>query len=63
MMVTLMRNWYLVMFGPCVDEEPVTYEEAVEKEVWKKAMDNEIEAMERNNTWELTLLPKNAKRI
>lgn len=37
----------LVMFGPCVDEERVTYEEKAEKEVWRKAMDDETGAIEK----------------
>lgn len=53
------------MFGPNIEEDPATFEEAAEKDVWRKAMDNdnEIESIERNNTWELTKLLKNAKRI
>lgn len=35
------------MFGPCVDEERVTYEEKAEKEVWRKAMDDETGAIEK----------------
>ncbi|XP_061349454.1 uncharacterized protein LOC133294723 [Gastrolobium bilobum] len=41
--------------------DPVTYEEAVENEKWKKAMNDEIDA--RNNTWELTTTPKKHKPI
>lgn len=43
--------------------DPVSFEEAVKSDKWKKAMDLEIEAIERNNTWELVDLPKGSKRI
>lgn len=43
--------------------DPLTYEEAVKCNKWKRAMEVEIEAIERNETWELTDLPKNAKKI
>jgi len=32
-------------------------------EKWKKAMDEEIAAIERNNTWELSELPQGARPI
>lgn len=38
--------------------DPVTYEEAIEDNKWKKAMDEEIAAIRRNDTWELTSLPE-----
>jgi hypothetical protein len=56
-----MRN--LAIFGPCQIEDPVTYDEAAKFNTWRKAMDNEIQAIERNNTWELTELPTGAKVI
>ncbi|KAH9290463.1 hypothetical protein KI387_034580, partial [Taxus chinensis] len=37
---------------------PVYYEEAIKNEVWEKAMDDEIDAIEKNQTWELMDLPK-----
>jgi hypothetical protein len=53
----------LAIFGPCQIEDPVTYDEAAKCNTWRKAMDNEIQAIERNNTWELTELPTGAKVI
>lgn len=44
-------------------EDPNTYEEAVKKSVWRNVMDKEIEAIERNETWELTTLSTGAKKI
>ncbi|KAL2476210.1 Retrovirus-related Pol polyprotein from transposon RE1 [Abeliophyllum distichum] len=40
-----------------------TKESAVKEEKWRKAMDDEIDAIERNDTWELTDLPKGHKTI
>jgi hypothetical protein len=56
-----MRN--MAIFGPSHSKDPVTYEDAAKYDVWRKAMDDEIQAIERNNTWELTDLPKECKVI
>ncbi|GAU39416.1 hypothetical protein TSUD_323640 [Trifolium subterraneum] len=47
----------------CNDSDPHTYEETSKLTVWRKAMDQEIESIERNDTWELVSLPKEAKMI
>lgn len=39
------------------------FEEAVKHDNWRIAMDMEMKAIERNNTWELTDLPSGAKKI
>ncbi|MCH81290.1 copia-type polyprotein, partial [Trifolium medium] len=39
------------------EDDPVDYDEAAKLEIWRKAMDAEIEAIEKNDTWELTTLP------
>ncbi|CAJ2649847.1 unnamed protein product [Trifolium pratense] len=44
-------------------EDPYTYDEASQKQVWRDAMDAEIQAIEDNNTWELTNLPEGSKAI
>ena len=46
----------LVLFTSTAD--PTTFEEVVQSSKWRAAMDLEIEAIERNETWELTDLPK-----
>ena len=43
--------------------DPVHFEEAVKYDNWRIAMDIEMKAIERNNTWELTDLPTGAKKI
>ncbi|RVW42706.1 Retrovirus-related Pol polyprotein from transposon TNT 1-94 [Vitis vinifera] len=45
------------------DSDPTTYDDAVRSEKWRLAMNQEIEAIERNNTWELTDLPSGGKTI
>ena len=38
------------------DSKDVSFEEAMVNEKWKKTMDEEIATIERNNTWELSML-------
>ena len=38
--------------------DPLTFQEVVEEEVWAQAMDEEIECIEKNQTWELVEVPK-----
>ena len=38
--------------------EPENYEEAINHDVWKKAMEEEIRMIEKNNTWELVDIPR-----
>ena len=52
-------NINLAMFT----SNPVHFEEVVKHDKWRTAMDMEIQAIERNNTWELTDLPKGVKKI
>ena len=48
------------LFAYCV---PVTFDEAVNQSKRRKAMDEELAAIERNNTWKLTELLKGQKII
>ena len=41
----------------------MSFEEVVQEEKWQKVMNEEIGSIERNNTWELTDLPKGAQPI
>lgn len=50
-----------VLFSSTSD--PSDYYEAVLKEYWKLAMKKEMEAIEKNDTWELCILPPTAKAI
>ncbi|KAH9743180.1 Integrase catalytic domain-containing protein [Citrus sinensis] len=50
----------LAMFAAA---DPIRFDDAVKSEKWRKAMDVEIEAIKRNNTWELTELLEGGKKI
>jgi hypothetical protein len=56
-----LQNLAIAMFT--TSEDPSSYEEASKQSVWRKAMDNEIESIEANDTWELTTLPKGVKAV
>ncbi|KAM1007578.1 hypothetical protein ACFX2A_004219 [Malus domestica] len=43
--------------------DPTTYHDAVKSEKWRQVMQQEIEAIEKNDTWELTDLPPGGKTI
>ena len=43
--------------------EPVNFDDVVKKEVWVESMNEEIDAIERNNTWELINLPEDKNCI
>lgn len=53
----------LTLFCLFVDCEPIGYEDAVQNKRWRDAMDEEIKAIEKNDTWELTTLPKGKRAI
>ena len=42
---------------------PLSYAKAVKSEKWQKAIEAKIDAIERNNTWELTRLPEGGKKV
>ena len=44
-------------------EDQTQFEEVVKHEKWRKAMDSEIQSIEKNQTWELMDLPTGAKTI
>lgn len=43
--------------------DPTTFEEACKEAKWRAAMDQEIQSIEKNGTWELCDLPNGAKTI
>ncbi|GAA0152681.1 hypothetical protein LIER_11099 [Lithospermum erythrorhizon] len=51
------------MVQDSTDEDPITFNKVVQHEKWRKAMDSEINSIEKNNTWNLIELPKGSKRI
>ncbi|KAE8657590.1 hypothetical protein F3Y22_tig00116989pilonHSYRG00496 [Hibiscus syriacus] len=57
------RQDNLTLFCLFADCEPVSFQEAVQEKKWRDVMDEEIKAIEKNDTWELTSLPKGHKAI
>lgn len=51
------------LFCLFADIEPMCFEEAIQYEEWRMAMNEEITAINRNETWELATLPKGKKPI
>jgi hypothetical protein len=48
------------------DAEPATYTEAiasVDKEKWLGAMQEEMQSLEKNGTWDVVRLPKQKKAV
>nr|GFD51467.1 copia-type polyprotein [Tanacetum cinerariifolium] len=45
------------------DCEPLVFEEAMKSKKWRQAMEEEIKSIEKNDTWELTTLPKGQKAV
>ena len=49
-----------------LNEVSFTYREAFrssKNEEWKRAMDDEMQSLQKNQTWDLTQLPKNKNTI
>ena len=44
---------YALMSGALEDREPTHVGEAIKQDLWRKAMEVEIDCIERNGTWEL----------
>ncbi|PNY07765.1 putative copia-type polyprotein [Trifolium pratense] len=53
----------LAHFALLAGSDPIAFDEAIKSSRWRKAMDAEIEAIEKNNTWELVELPKGEKAV
>jgi len=49
--------------GPIDDEEPHTSEEAKGNKEWELAMDDEMKALEKNQTWSLVPKPKDVQPV
>lgn len=50
-------------FALFVGADPVTYNQASKSQHWRDAMDAEIQAIQRNDTWELVDPPPNCKVV
>ena len=57
----VMENTTLFCFF--ADSDPLSFNEVVTEEKWIKATDEEIHAIEKNDTWKPTILPDNKTTI
>ena len=53
----------IINFALFADYDLFTFEEASSDENWRKARDDDIHAIEKNNTWELVNFPTNKRPI
>ncbi|TYJ97307.1 Retrovirus-related Pol polyprotein from transposon TNT 1-94 [Cucumis melo var. makuwa] len=53
----------LTLFCLFGDSELLNFEEALQNDKWKIAMDEEIKAIKKNDTWELSTLPNGKKAV
>ena len=44
-------------------DDPASFEEAAKEEKWMEAMKHELQAIGKNKTWEIVILPARAKKI
>lgn len=54
---------YLVHFSLLPNAEPINHNEALRNNEWKASIIEDLEAIDRNNTWELVKFPENTKPI
>ena len=57
------RHDNLTLFYLFADCEPINFQEAALDKKWRITMDKELKAIVKNDTWELTTLPKGHKAI
>ncbi|CAJ2637748.1 unnamed protein product [Trifolium pratense] len=53
----------LIHFALLADSEPLNYRDALKSNVWKRAMEEELKSIEKNQTWKLVDLPDKKKKI
>jgi hypothetical protein len=53
----------LIHTAMLADAEPIDYRDGLKSSVWKKAMEEELQSIEKNQTWKLVNLPNKKKKI
>jgi hypothetical protein len=54
------KHFYLSISS---DIDPTSYKQAIQHSHWREAIKNELQAHERNRTWDLTKLPSGKKVV
>jgi hypothetical protein len=57
------KDHYVFLNSLSKEEEPIYYEIARLEPKWCEAMDEELRALKKNQTWEVCYLPKNKKPV
>jgi len=52
------ENLSVMLLMMMTEADPIQFDDAVKDKIWREAMEHEIESIVKNNTWELTTLPK-----
>ena len=65
---TMLHNWreHIIVINTWNLAEPATYNEAiasVDREKWVSAMQEEMQSLEKNGTWDVVRLPKQKKAV
>ncbi|GJR00410.1 retrovirus-related pol polyprotein from transposon TNT 1-94 [Tanacetum coccineum] len=63
LLTSLQNQFHAFICALVAQTTPTYFKEAVEDADWYKAMDDELRALEENDTWEVTSLPKDKKAI
>ncbi|KAL2892600.1 Retrovirus-related Pol polyprotein from transposon TNT 1-94 [Bienertia sinuspersici] len=62
--VTTSSSEYVASFNNVMKVyEPIHYNQAIGNENWERAMQEELDALEKNETWEFTTLPEGKKAL
>ena len=59
----LVLHHYAYMMSVIQEQEPTSFKDAVGRSEWDGAMDEEMNALDNNGTWELVPLPQGKKAI
>ena len=51
-------SYYMCLLAHSLETEPKTFKEAMASDVWKATVNDELQEMEANRTWDVVSLPK-----
>lgn len=59
----LSPSYQAYVYAISTQVEPTSFKESIESPKWKLAMDEELQALELNNTWTVVPLPDDRKPL